>query len=52
MATVGVQHLYDNSWWELWPAAAAIGLTVIAVTLIGDGFYDVVARREGTKRAK
>ncbi len=44
MATVGVQHLYDNNWWLLWPAAAAIGLTVIAVTLVGDGLYDVAAR--------
>lgn len=50
MATVGVQHLYDNTWWELWPAVAAIGLTVIAVTLIGDGLYDVVARRATANR--
>lgn len=52
MATTGVQHLYDGSWWEVWPAAAAIALTVIAVTLVGDGLHDVVARRVAADKAK
>jgi len=52
MATIGVQHLYNNTWWELWPAAAAIGITVISVTLIGDGLYGVMARRVITDKQK
>ncbi len=45
MATIGIQHLYDGYWWELWPAAIAIIITIIAVNAIGDGFYDVVDQR-------
>lgn len=46
MLTIGIAHLFDNYWWELWLPAAAIVLTVIAVSLVGDGFYDVVANRQ------
>ena len=46
MITIGIAQLYDGYWWELWLPAAAIVLTVIAVSAIGDGLYDVVAKRQ------
>ncbi|MGH8979931.1 MAG: ABC transporter permease [Acidimicrobiales bacterium] len=45
IATQGFEHFLDGYWWELWPAALAIVLTVIAVNAIGDGMYDVVDQR-------
>jgi ABC-type dipeptide/oligopeptide/nickel transport system permease subunit len=46
MLQQGITHLYDNYWWELWLPGAAIVLTVIAVSAIGDGLYDVVVKRQ------
>ncbi len=48
MLQQGISHLYDNYWWELWLPGVAIVLTVIAVSAIGDGFYDVVVKRQGS----
>jgi ABC-type dipeptide/oligopeptide/nickel transport system permease subunit len=45
MLEMGINTLFDGYWWELWPAAIAIVLTVIAVNAVGDGFYDVVDKR-------
>lgn len=45
MATIGFQHFADGYWWELWPAAIAIVLTIIAINAVGDGMYDVVDQR-------
>jgi ABC-type dipeptide/oligopeptide/nickel transport system permease subunit len=44
--TLGIHHLFDGYWWELWLPAALITLTVIAVSAIGDGFYDVISKRQ------
>lgn len=49
MATIGIQHLFDGYWWELWPPAIAIVLTIIAINAIGDGLYDVVDQRHKGK---
>lgn len=43
--TDGIHTLFDGYWWELWPAAIAIVVTIIAITAIGDGMYDVVDKR-------
>ncbi len=48
--TLGIHHLFDNYWWELWLPAAAITLTVIAISVIGDGIYDVVSKRQTVAR--
>jgi ABC-type dipeptide/oligopeptide/nickel transport system permease subunit len=45
MLTVGIDHLADGYWWQLWPAAVAIVLTVVAISAIGDGLHDVVDKR-------
>lgn len=46
MLQQGITHLYDSYWWELWLPGAAIVLTVIAVSAVGDGLYDVVVKRQ------
>lgn len=46
MVTIGIGHLNTGFWWELWLPAAAIVLTVMAVSLVGDGLYDVVVKRQ------
>jgi ABC-type dipeptide/oligopeptide/nickel transport system permease subunit len=51
MLQQGITHLYDNYWWELWLPGVAIVLTVIAVSAIGDGFYDVVVKRQASQRS-
>ena len=45
MLTIGIAHLFDGYWWQLWPPAVAIVATVIAVNAIGDGILDVVDKR-------
>lgn len=47
----GIQQLNNGYWWELWPAAAAIVLTVLAVNVIGDGLYDVVVKRQAAEKS-
>ena len=51
MLQQGITHLYDNYWWELWLPGVAIVLTVIAISAIGDGFYDVVVKRQASERS-
>jgi ABC-type dipeptide/oligopeptide/nickel transport system permease subunit len=51
MITSGIDQLNNGYWWELWPAAAAIVLTVIAVNVIGDGLYDVIVKRQVTEKS-
>jgi ABC-type dipeptide/oligopeptide/nickel transport system permease subunit len=46
MLQQGITRLYDNYWWELWLPGAAIVLTVVAISAIGDGLYDVVVKRQ------
>ena len=51
MLKIGITHLFDGYWWELWLPAAVIVLTVIAVSGIGDGLYDVVAKRQAAAKS-
>lgn len=43
--TAGVNNIYDGYWWQLWPAAAMIVLTVLTVNVLGDALRDVVEKR-------
>jgi peptide/nickel transport system permease protein len=43
--TTGIDNQYNGYWWQLWPAAALIVATVIAVNVAGDGLRDVVEKR-------
>jgi ABC-type dipeptide/oligopeptide/nickel transport system permease subunit len=45
MLSEGIDNLFDGYWWQLWPSALLIVLTVLAVNLIGDGLSDVVEIR-------
>jgi ABC-type dipeptide/oligopeptide/nickel transport system permease subunit len=36
MLTAGVNNLFDGYWWQLWPVAILIVVTVLAVVTIGD----------------
>jgi len=51
MVTLGIGHLNTGYWWQLWLPAVAIVLTVMAVSLVGDGLYDVVVKRQGAAKA-
>ena len=39
----GLQNIFTNAWWLIYPAGAMVFLTVVAVNLIGEG---VVTRME------
>jgi peptide/nickel transport system permease protein len=43
--TAGVNNLFDGYWWQLWPAAVLIVVTVLAVNVLGDALADVVEIR-------
>ena len=43
--TDGVNNLFDGYWWQLWPAAVLIVVTVLAANLVGDALRDVVEPR-------
>lgn len=43
--TAGVNDLFDNYWWQLWPAAILIVVTVLSVNVLGDALRDVVETR-------
>ncbi len=45
MLSTGINNLFDGYWWQLWPAALLIVLTVLAINVIGDGLADVVEVR-------
>lgn len=47
--TDGVNNLFDGYWWQLWPAAVLIILTVLAVNVLGDALRDVVETRLQTR---
>lgn len=38
----GVTYLYDGYWWEVYPAAAIILVTIVAVSMVGDGLRDAL----------
>lgn len=41
----GVNNIFDGYWWQIWPAAVLIVLTVLAVNVLGDALRDVVEAR-------
>ncbi|MHB8190589.1 MAG: ABC transporter permease [Ferrimicrobium sp.] len=41
----GVNNFFDGYWWQLWPAAVLIVITVLAVNVLGDALRDVVEQR-------
>ncbi len=41
----GVNNFFDGYWWQLWPAAILIVVTVLAVNVLGDALRDVVEAR-------
>lgn len=41
----GVNNIFNGYWWQLWPAAIMIIVTVLSVNVLGDGLRDVVERR-------
>ncbi|MDA8375365.1 MAG: ABC transporter permease [Actinomycetota bacterium] len=41
----GVNNIFDGYWWQIWPAAILIVLTVLAVNVLGDALRDVVESR-------
>ena len=43
--TEGVNNLFDGYWWQIWPAAVLIVVTVLAVSVLGDALRDIVDRR-------
>ncbi|HTX62053.1 MAG TPA: ABC transporter permease subunit, partial [Acidimicrobiales bacterium] len=43
--TSGVNDIFNGYWWELWPAAALIVLTVLSVNVLGDSLGDLIERR-------
>lgn len=45
LITSGINNLFDDYWWQLWPPAVAIVLIVLAVNIVGDGLHDVVEKR-------
>jgi ABC-type dipeptide/oligopeptide/nickel transport system permease subunit len=49
--TRGLSNIVNPYWWELWIPAAALVLTVLAVSGIGDGLYDVVAKRNAAGKS-
>lgn len=42
MLQSGLTYLYDGYWWEVYPAAAIILLTIVAVSMVGDGLRDAL----------
>lgn len=45
LLSAGVNNFFDGYWWQLWPAAVLIVVTVLAVNVLGDALRDVVERR-------
>lgn len=41
----GVNNIFDGYWWQIWPAAMLIVLTVLTVNVLGDALRDVVEAR-------
>jgi peptide/nickel transport system permease protein len=40
MLSNGIDYLYDGYWWQIYPVAALIVLTVVAISFIGDALRD------------
>jgi len=42
MLTSGLDYIFDNFWWQIYPAGLCIVLTVVAFNLLGDGVRDTL----------
>jgi peptide/nickel transport system permease protein len=49
MLSDGLNYVFDGYWWLIYPAGAAIVLTVLAVNFIGDGLRDSFDVRLGSR---
>jgi oligopeptide transport system permease protein len=45
LLTQGIDNFFNGYWWQLWPAAFLIVITVLAVSVLGDGLRDVAEGR-------
>jgi ABC-type dipeptide/oligopeptide/nickel transport system permease subunit len=45
LLTEGIDNFFNSYWWQLWPAAFLIVVTVLAVSVLGDGLRDVAEGR-------
>lgn len=45
LLTEGINNLFDGYWWQLWPAAFLTVLTVLAISVLGDGLRDMAEGR-------
>ena len=41
----GIQYIYNNNWWVIYPPLGAIVLTVVALNFIGDALRDALEVR-------
>jgi peptide/nickel transport system permease protein len=45
LLTEGINNFFNGYWWQLWPPAFLIVVTVLAVSVLGDGLRDVAEGR-------
>jgi ABC-type dipeptide/oligopeptide/nickel transport system permease subunit len=45
LLTEGIDNFFNSYWWQLWPAGFLIVVTVLAVSVLGDGLRDVAEGR-------
>jgi peptide/nickel transport system permease protein len=45
MLTSGLDYIFDNYWWQIYPAGLCIVLTVVAFNLLGDAVRDTLEVR-------
>jgi ABC-type dipeptide/oligopeptide/nickel transport system permease subunit len=45
LLTDGINNLFNGYWWQLWPPAFLIVVTVLAASVLGDGLRDVAEGR-------
>lgn len=49
MLSLGLQYVYSDAWWLIWPPGVMIIVLVAAINFIGDGMRDVFDTRLRTK---
>lgn len=45
MLTTGLNYVFDNYWWQIYPAGICIVLSVVGFNLLGDAAHDVLDAR-------
>jgi len=45
LLTEGIDNFFNGYWWQLWPTGFLIVVTVLAVSVLGDGLRDVTEGR-------